>query len=251
MEKVKTEKRMIGKYQRAPILNRDVLKILAAAAMLIDHIGWRFFAFVSPEAQACHVLGRVALTIMCLFLTEGYFHTRSKKRYALRLFLFALLSQLPYTMFQGIHWSALDFNVMFTLLFCFLSICFYESIPNEMLRWMAVFGCMMAAWWCDWGVTAVLYTLALWIFREDRGKKVAAFSAVSVFYFCSNFLVVLGAGAGFVPSLLSCLYMLGVFLALVPILLYSGEKGRFLEGAIGKWFFYLFYPVHLFLLALI
>ena len=45
--------------------------------------------------------------------------------------------------------------------------------------------------------------------------------------------------------------MLGVFLALVPILLYSGEKGRFLEGAIGKWFFYLFYPVHLFLLALI
>lgn len=242
---------MTGKHQGIHTLNRDALKILAAMAMLIDHIGWRFFVFRSPEAQACHVIGRVALPIMCLFLTEGYLHTRSKKRYALRLFLFALLSQLPYTMFRGIPWNAIDFNVLFTLLFCFLSICFYESIPHKALRWVAVFGCMTAAWWCDWGVTAVLYTLALWIFREDQGKRAAAFSMVSVFYFCSNFLVALEAGAGFVPSLLSCFYMLGVFLALIPILLYSGEKGRFLDGKAGKWFFYLFYPMHLLLLALL
>ncbi len=151
--------------------------------------------------------------------------------------MFALLSQLPYTMFQGIHWYNLEFNVMFTLFFCFLGILFYDNIQNIISRWVAVFGCIMATWWCDWGITAVLYTLALWIFREDRRKMATAFSAVSVFYFCSNFLTALGQGRGFAPSLFSCLYMLGVFLALVLILFYNGEKGRFLKGAIGKWFF--------------
>ena len=100
-EKVKTGKRMMDKNQSLQILNRDTLKIIAAAAMLIDHIGWRFYPFINLKAQVFHVLGRITLPIMCLFLTEGYFYTRSKKRYGLRMLLFALLSQLPYTMFQG------------------------------------------------------------------------------------------------------------------------------------------------------
>ena len=171
---------MMDKNQSLQILNRDTLKIIAAAAMLIDHIGWRFYPFINLKAQVFHVLGRITLPIMCLFLTEGYFYTRSKKRYGLRMLLFALLSQLPYTMFQGIHWYNLEFNVMFTLFFCFLGILFYDNIQNIISRWVAVFGCIMATWWCDWGITAVLYTLALWIFREDRRKMATAFSAVSV-----------------------------------------------------------------------
>lgn len=107
----------MDKNQSLQILNRDTLKIIAAAAMLIDHIGWRFYPFINLKAQVFHVLGRITLPIMCLFLTEGYFYTRSKKRYGLRMLLFALLSQLPYTMFQGIHWYNLEFNVMFTLFF--------------------------------------------------------------------------------------------------------------------------------------
>lgn len=69
----------MDKNQSLQILNRDTLKIIAAAAMLIDHIGWRFYPFINLKAQVFHVLGRITLPIMCLFLTEGYFYTRSKK----------------------------------------------------------------------------------------------------------------------------------------------------------------------------
>ena len=108
----------MDKNQSLQILNRDTLKIIAAAAMLIDHIGWRFYPFINLKAQVFHVLGRITLPIMCLFLTEGYFYTRSKKRYGLRMLLFALLSQLPYTMFKestGIIRVQCDVHVVFLL----------------------------------------------------------------------------------------------------------------------------------------
>lgn len=54
----------MDKNQSLQILNRDTLKIIAAAAMLIDHIGWRFYPFINLKAQVFHVLGRITLPIM-------------------------------------------------------------------------------------------------------------------------------------------------------------------------------------------
>ena len=200
----------MDKNQSLQILNRDTLKIIAAAAMLIDHIGWRFYPFINLKAQVFHVLGRITLPIMCLFLTEGYFYTRSKKRYGLRMLLFALLSQLPYTMFQGIHWYNLKFNVMFTLFFCFLGILFYDNIQNIISRWVAVFGCIMATWWCDWGITQCStpslygssgriggrwrppsplcrFSISAQIFLQRWGKGVALLPACFHVYICWEF----------------------------------------------------------------
>ena len=64
---------MMDKNQSLQILNRDTLKIIAAAAMLIDHIGWRFYPFINLKAQVFHVLGRITLPIMCLFLVCSAF----------------------------------------------------------------------------------------------------------------------------------------------------------------------------------
>lgn len=232
-------------------LNRGALKLIAAAAMLIDHIGWRFFAFESPLSQLFHTFGRIALPLMCFFLAEGYAHTRSRKRYALRLLLFALLSQIPFALFQGTRWYGPPLNVMFTLLFCFLALLAVEEIQNNALRGLAVLGCIALTWWCDWPVTAVLFTLAFWTFRGEPKKQAAAFSAVAVFYFCSALFTRIGSGDGLAAGLFSSLYTLGVFLALVLLLFYSGRKGHFLEGRAGKWFFYAFYPAHLLVLSLL
>ena len=60
---------MMDKNQSLQILNRDTLKIIAAAAMLIDHIGWRFYPFINLKAQVFHVLGRITLPI-----TVSYTH---------------------------------------------------------------------------------------------------------------------------------------------------------------------------------
>lgn len=232
-------------------LNRDMLKAIAAAAMLLDHISWRFLAFASPPAQLFHTLGRVTLPIMCFLLAEGYAHTRSREKYALRLLLFALLSQIPFAMFQGNRWYEPPLNVLFTLLFCFLALLSYDQIQHNALRGLAVLGCIAVTWWCDWPVTAVLFTLAFWCFRGNAGKRAAAFSAAAVYYFCSSLILTLLEGHGFTSSLFACLYMPGVFLALALLSCYNRQKGRFFENGLGRWFFYLFYPAHLLLLAVL
>ena len=73
-------------------MNRTQLKLLAVAAMLIDHLAWAFVPLDTPLAQGMHTVGRLTAPIMAYFLAEGYVHTRSFRRYALRLGVFALLS---------------------------------------------------------------------------------------------------------------------------------------------------------------
>ena len=141
---------------------------------------------------------------------------------------------------------------MFTLFFCFLGILFYDNIQNIISRWVAVFGCIMATWWCDWGITAVLYTLALWIFREDSEEDGDRLLRCVGFLFLLKFSYSAGARAWLCSQpvfmfILCWEFSWHSFLFCLLI----GEKGRFLKGAIGKWFFYFFYPVHLLLIALI
>lgn len=232
-------------------LNRDALKLLAAGAMLVDHIGWRFLDFWSAAGQASHSIGRIAMPVLCFFVAEGFARSHSRTRYALRLLLFALLSQLPYALFQSSLGQELRLNAIFTLLFCFLSVLSYEKLVDCPLRWPAVFGCAIATLWCDWPVTAVFFTLSFWVFRANRGRQAAAFLLTAAFYFCLELFAGLAAGASPAKALLASRYTLGALAAPVLLQLYNGQNGRLLQRRWGKQLFYWFYPVHLLVLTLL
>ena len=87
------------------------LKLLAMLAMTADHIGAVFF----PEIPLLRWIGRLAMPVLCFFIGEGLRHTRSPRRYLLRLTGFALLSELPFDLafYGGIEWG--HQNVYFTL----------------------------------------------------------------------------------------------------------------------------------------
>ncbi|MBS4785008.1 MAG: hypothetical protein KH009_02745 [Clostridiales bacterium] len=196
------------------------LKWIAILAMTADHVG----AVLLPGLVPLRIFGRLTMPIMCFLLTEGYRHTRSLRRYAGRLALFALISEFPFDLafYGGIFWGAQ--NVFFTLLFGLLALSAWESrrstAPAEVLFW-AVTASLLGA---DYGIYGVALILLFHLTRE-RPRMTAAGMAV---------LTLLAFG----PSLQ--LYSL---LALPLLARYNGERGG------GQQLFYLYYPLHLLVLG--
>ena len=103
-------------------ISRGMLKYLAAFAMLLDHTAYIFFPGTGLLYFSFRLIGRLTAPIMCFFLAEGYYYTRSKSRYQLRLMLFALLSQFPYffAFSRNDGFFSFGYSMIFTLFCSFL-----------------------------------------------------------------------------------------------------------------------------------
>lgn len=79
-------------------LDSNAIKLVAIAAMTVDHVAWWLFPGY-PRAVlplAMHIIGRLTCPIMCYFVAEGYHHTRDIRKYTARMFLFAVISHFAY-----------------------------------------------------------------------------------------------------------------------------------------------------------
>lgn len=234
-------------------LNRDAIKYIAMFTMLLNHIGNIFLPLGSVLWLIFINLGYFTAITMCYFLVEGYAYTHSKKRYALRLALFALLSQLPYSLAFSTG-SALQFNgmsMLFTLLLCFFIILALERLQSPALKILAVAALTLVSLFSDWGVFAPMFTvLFVWARGDERRVKLSYLISLLFFglYQYMGFSGVLSAGKNIVNTLAG---MAGIALSGVCILyLYNGQRARRGQG-FSKWFFYIFYPAHLLILGLI
>ena len=105
------------------VLNRDVIKYIAMTAMLLNHIANIFLVPGTLWYEVLVDIGYFTAITMCYFLVEGFRYTHSRKQYALRLFGFGVVSQVPFSMAfaQNGILEFQDFNMMFTLFLCFCS----------------------------------------------------------------------------------------------------------------------------------
>ncbi len=104
---------MMEKAAWAQTPRNDSLKLIAMVTMLVDHIGYMFF----PQYSIFRSVGRLAFPIFAYQLAVGYEKTSSLKNYAKRLFVFGLISQIPYSFFSpGMEFEPFRLNIMFTLL---------------------------------------------------------------------------------------------------------------------------------------
>lgn len=224
----------------------SALKWFAVLIMLVDHIGaclLEVFVLnyygVSPLAgridnlyfwlsldSVLRGIGRAAFPIFCFLLVEGAVHTRSPRKYLLRLASFALISEIPFDLAlhnQPFYWGTQ--NVFFTLLAGLLVIQAFQSSPGQEWRGMlalAVLGAAAELCGTDYGAIGVAVIAVMYLLRER-------FWAASVL---SLILLVLLARIE--------IFSIPAF----PILaLYNGKRGRQ-----PKYFFYVFYPVHLLIL---
>ena len=116
----------------------STLKIIAVITMLIDHIGaillepYIMSQPTIPPAllgvdMILRFIGRVAFPIFIFLLIEGFVHTHDRKKYGIHLFIFALLSEIPFNMALNGTWRAPFYqNVIFTLLLGYFAIWIYE-----------------------------------------------------------------------------------------------------------------------------
>lgn len=240
----------MGLTKQSGFLNRNQLKYLVIAAMLIDHIAWAFVPTASLLGQVMHFIGRLTGPTMAYFVAEGYHYTRNVKKYALRLGIFALLSWIPFVYFEygtlpiviqeGSVQVRPYFGVLYTLLLGLLAIWLWDKgkCPKP-VKILGIIGLCALSLVGDWAIFDVLWCLFLYIFRENTKGKWVAFCCVG-FFVCSPMLIF-----GWTQ-----LFQIGIFL--VPLLIqfcYNGKSGS--KKTVHKWFFYVFYPAHLLVLGLL
>lgn len=231
-------------------LSADIIKYIAAAAMLIDHIAWCFADTYTAAGMIMHTIGRITAPIMCYFIAEGYHYTRNVKKYLLRLGIFAVISWIPYNYMEigalpfGDGWLRLMQSVIFTFFLGLLALAAIhkETIPKAVRVIIVILLCAFSTIG-DWPVLGVVWIILFDRYRGDFKKQAAAFAVSSVVLLTLMLIVIMG------ESPAEALFQYGVLLALVPLYLYNGGKGR--TGGFNKWFFYIFYPLHMLLLGLI
>lgn len=115
------------------VLNRDMIKYIAITAMLLNHIANIFLVPGTLWYEVLVDIGYFTAITMCYFLVEGFRYTHSRKQYALRLFGFGVVSQVPFSMAfaQNGILEFQDFNMMFTLFLCFCILLCIETIRNR------------------------------------------------------------------------------------------------------------------------
>lgn len=239
---------------RCRVLSGFALKRIAVVSMVIDHVDgvliraalapyWENGTlFVGPGVPA-HIrtllmlrpvfqaLGSIAFPIFCFLIVEGFLHTREARRYAGRLLLFALLSEIPFDLAHYAEWMNFSLqNVLFTLFCGTLTLMGLRFVSEKYAASRrAVIALSLL---CVFGGMGLAFLL--------RGEYVFLGVASITLLYVLRSRPLLSVLAGLAPLLVASPYAL---LSLPALLCYNGKRGTGSQA-----FFYWFYPAHFLLL---
>lgn len=227
------------------------LHVFAMLFMLLDHM----WATVLSDFQWLTCVGRIAFPIFAFMIVEGYTHTRNLKKYALRLLLFALVSEIPFNLMVGN--SLLYYphqNVLWTFLIGIGLIHINELARKKEKPWLSlltmvattVLGYVVGfVTFVDYNAAGVLTVLVFYFFRERKWwcylGQLAALYLINVEFLKGYFFEVELFGRSF-----EIVQQGFALLALGFIWLYRGRQGK--KSRAFQYFCYAFYPAHMLIL---
>ena len=229
-------------------LNSNHLKIIAIVAMTIDHIADLLYPgmpniFIS---NVMHIIGRLTAPIMFFFICEGYHYTKDVKKYISRLFIFALISHFAYCFAFGINFIPFStgniFNqtsIMWTLAWAVVALHIVHGKNNlkEWQKWLLIVLINLITFSSDFSSIAVMTILFMYDRRGNLKSQMISMMAWLSLYALISYL--------FVSKTYGLIAMTAILV--YPLLKnYNGQRGKVKWL---KWFFYLYYPLHLIIIG--
>lgn len=227
----------------------DIMNDDAITAFMAENWGLLFGMF------AMRLIGRLGFPIFCYLLVEGFYHTRNVWKYAMRLGIFALISEIPFNL--ALNGSLSDWNhqnVFFTLaigLLVLIGLKTTEDFAKKLLATKSRAFVLTVQAVANVLIMVAGYLLADFLKTDYAGMGVMTIVVMYLVRRVGKFADsrknrVLSMGAGCLLLTVMSFIEITAFFAMIPAALYNNERGWKM-----KYFFYAFYPVHLFLLWLI
>ena len=225
-------------------MTRDAIKYLAIVAMTLDHIA---YIFLEPQTLLYRLflcIGTFTGPVMIYFLIEGYFYTHNVRGYAKRLLLFALLSQLPFSLAMGGFFG----NMLFTLLICLGVLYVHDHVADGGLRKLLYVLLFFASLFTDWNFLSVplvlflrpaFYPAAQGFYVDPAEQRRAMLKCVAYF------IVVSCLTKGMFEGMTEALGMVLGFVCIAYF--YNGQQAK-THRKFHQYFFYIYYPAHLLVL---
>lgn len=236
-ETVKLEKKRLDKIK---ILSGAQLKYIAFLSMLIDHTNKALIYPILNEGILQHIsnlfdiIGRIAFPLFAFFVVEGFFKTKNRKKYLTNLFVFAVISEVPFDMFlTSTFFNTRANNVLFTLALSLITIWIIDILKNKLENKPPTL----------WYLVSVVVIIISCFISMQFGLDYEHHSIIIVylFYIFYNKPVV-GCALAYLSIIAEVWSILGFGL----VLTYNGERGK-QNKIINYWF----YPVHLLILGIL
>ena len=220
-------------------LSGNMLKLIALVSMTVDHIGY----FLMPTNMTLRIIGRLAFPIFAYMIAEGCRYTRNKARHIITMSIFALVSQIVFSMAT----KTLYLNIFVTFALSISLIFAYDYLTKKktpvsfiifllvvlsvifISEGLALILPKSLGYYVDYGTIGILCPFLVYI-GFNRPTKLAL---------CALGLIFLSLTGVYIQWF--CL------LALIPLALYSGKRGKINM----KYLFYLYYPLHIGVIYLI
>lgn len=231
-------------------LNSNHLKLIAIIAMTLDHVADLCYPGMLNNAvsNVLHIIGRLTAPIMFFFICEGFYYTRNLKKYISRLFAFAVISHFAYCFAFGINYIPFStgsiFNqtsIMWTLAWSVVALYVVNGETNlkAWQKYALVILIDVVTFSADWSCIAVMAILSMYSNRGNLKEQIAGMSFWVLLYAVISFVFV-NKTYGVIT--------LAVILVYPLLRMYDGTKGK---AGWMKWFFYLYYPLHLVMIGIL
>jgi len=261
----------------------NFLKLVGIIAMAIDHIGLLFF----PQIQLLHIIGRLAFPIFAYQISLGYIFTSNIKKYIKRLFILAVMSQIPFAfLYNDLKFRPLNLNIIFTLLLGIAVIALYEktilhsikNYPKNIILSCSALGLLIllpdiisfatnGILNFSYGTYGVLMIFFFYLFNHSFQKLIISYLLLSFYNpipliirsaYCFNFYTGVNLWEFIAitwQTIKNNYFFNGFFIqffssGILP-LLYGIRRIKTFNFQINRNLFYYFYPLHIAILILI